>query len=596
MDAGKFSMQAMAKALEQELACALSSRLVGVLRQVFDGYAGQFRSSRNPQHRVPFIVHPVGVAKLAIKHYSIARNLPDDLETVACVALAHDLLEDTRMSSSRLEEEDGSKVREYVEALTKPPAEVAGRTVEERNQELLRKILRAGPTAVFVKICDSMHNLGSPAFTPIALLAKTVEKAKSQYLPLLDNCPLGESFRALYLGAIDNAQKTLAEELKFVRAAPTVLTVADAIRECVAASAGKVLEVHDITTILKHIGGAESVGCWRLKSMVDGKFEPVAGMGPDVRTLHWPASDLVGSAQVLGGVAAQRLGASFCVKKPEVVISVPFRTDADASFVIALGFGSKFQPKWMDKDTASLLAQFLAHRLILSEADRRGRLATEAANLGLQLRTEVAARVGVQPSQLLELQRWRSRCEQAVVVVSHAVRLIIMSGSHSIPLAREINVESRVKTIDSIMLKMLNTHTEWPNYESLEDIAGVRVICPTQVGVSQLERALLSPSTGLLLHPSIPQPRRDYVADPTSEGYRALHLILAVETRFGEVGQLTVPCELQLRTMFQDTWAKISHALAYQGGPALKRQAEQLRNLSNVLRSYEQNSGGPEDL
>lgn len=583
-------MQAMEKALEEGLATGLPARLKSILREAYEGHAGQFRTSRSPQHRVPFIAHPVGVAKLAITHYPIAKNhLADDLETVACVALSHDLLEDTRVPSSRLEEEAGSKVREYVEALTKSPAGIAGRTGEERNQELLRKILRAGPTAVFVKICDSMHNLSRPALTPTDLLAKTVEKARSQYLPLLDRCPLGKSFREVYLATIEYAEKALAEELKFIRAAPAVLTLEDAIRECVAASAGKLLELHDITAILKRIGATESVGCWQLKSVVDGIFEPVAGMGPEVRTLHWPAGELTESAQFFKGVA-QRFGAAFCVEKPDTVITVPFRTDADTSFIIAMGLGSETRQTWVNKETTSLLVQFLAHRLILSETDRRGRLATEAANLGLQLRTEVAARVGVQPSQLPELQRWRLRCEQAVAVVNHAVNMILMSGSCSIPLGREIKIESRVKTVDSILMKLLKTHTAWPNYESIEDIAGVRVICPTQAGVGQLEQALLSSTTGLILHRSILKPRRDYVANPTSEGYRALHLILEVKTRFGDEASYTVPCELQLRTMFQDTWAKLSHALAYQAGTEAKWHAEQLRKLSGILKSYEENS------
>lgn len=590
MDAGKFSLQAMAKTLEQGLAGELPARLRAVLRESYEGHAGQFRMSRNPRHRLPFIVHPVGVAKLAIQNYSIAKNLSDDLETVICVALAHDLLEDTRVTSSRIEEKAGPKVREYVEALTKPPAGIAGRTGEERNHKLLQKILRAGPTTVFIKICDSMHNLGGPAFTPTELLAKTIEKAKSQYLPLLTHCPLGQLFCEVYVATIKNAEKALEEELKFLRAAPAVLTLDDAIRECVAVSVGKVLELHDITATLKRISAVESVGCWRLKSEVDGVFEPVAGLDPEVRTLHWPARELTESAQVLKGAAAHRIGASFCVRKPDMVITTAFRLDADTSFVIALGLGSEIQQTWLSKDTASILVQFLAHRLILSEADRRGRLATEAANLGLQLRTEVAARLGVQPSQLPELQRWRARCEQTLAIVSHAVNLMLMSDGCSIPLGREIKIESRVKTVDSIMLKMLNTHVAWPNYESIEDIAGVRVICPTQAAVAHLERALLSPVTGIRLHPSIPEPRRDYVANPTGSGYRALHLILQVETHFGEEGVRAVPCELQLRTMFQDTWAKLSHALAYHVGSEAKSHVEQLKKLSSTLKLYEESA------
>jgi len=588
MNAGKFSLQAMIKTLEQEFAGELPVKLSSVLREAYEGHAGQFRTSRNPKHRVPFIVHPVGVAKLAIQYYPIAENLTDDLETVACVALAHDLLEDTRVTSSHIEDEAGPKVRGYVEALTKLPAGIAGRSGQERNRELLQNILRAGPTAVFVKICDSIHNLGSPSFTPTELLAKTIEKAKKQYLSLLDSCPLGIQLRQIYLATIENAERCYREESKFVHTDPLFRTLDDAIRECVAASAGKVLELHDITTILKRISGIENVGCWQLKSAKDGLFEPVTGLGPEVRTLRWPAGELIETPQILKGTSAQRIGGYFCVKKPDAVITVAFRIDSETTFVIALALESAIERMWLNTDTASLLVQFLTHRLILSEADRRGRLAIEAANLGLQLRTEVAACLGVQPSQLSELQQWRSQCEQAMAIVSHTLTLILMERSYLFPLAKEIRIESRVKSVDSIMLKMLTTHSAWPNYKSIEDIAGVRVVCPTQAAILQIEQALLSATTGIRLHPSISDSRRDYVANPTSNGYRALHLILEVETQIGKQRSCKVPCEVQLRTMFQDTWAKLSHAIAYHAGSEANWHVEQLKKLSTTLKSFEE--------
>src|ERR1035438_5984465 len=162
-----------------------------------------------------------------------------------------------------------------------------------------------------------MHNLGSPAFTPTDLLAKMIAKAKNQYLPLLEQCSLGEPFRDVYLAAIESAEKALAEELKFARPAPAVSTIEAAICECVTASAGKVLELHDITAILKRICATECLGCWRLKNAMGRIFEPVAGMGPEVRPLRWPAGDLTESAQVFKGAAAQRLGTAFCVKMPD---------------------------------------------------------------------------------------------------------------------------------------------------------------------------------------------------------------------------------------------------------------------------------------
>lgn len=592
MDAGKFSLLAMTRALEHGLNSELSERIKIVLKEAYDGHMGQFRMSRNQRNRVPFIVHPVGVAKIAIQHYAVVNNLSDNLETVVCVALAHDLLEDTRVSSSRIEDLAGKKVRYYVEALTKSPSEITGRTGEDRNQELLQKILSAGPTTVFLKICDSIHNLSYPAITPINLLEKAIKKAKNQYLSLLEHCPLGEALRRSYAATIENAEKSLEEEMKYARTLQRFTTLEDAVRECVEISDGKVLEMHDITATIKHICGVQSVGCWRLKSESVGLFEPVAGLDTEVRNLHWPAGELMSSAKVFSGELAHRIGASFCRNKPSNVITIGFRLDTETVFVFAIGMDDGIKETWLNKDTATMLVQLLAHRLILSEADRRGRLAIEAARLGLQLRTEVAMRLGIQDYQLSELQRWRLRCEQAVASVSNAVNLALMSDACFIPIAREIRIESRVKTVDSIMNKMLATHVEWPNYEIVEDIAGVRVICPTQKDVVQLERALLSPVANIQMHPSIAKPRRDYAANPTNSGYRSLHLILQVETHSSEEGVRAVPCELQIRTMFQDTWAKLSHALAYHGGSEAKGHVEQLKKLSGILKAYEESSDG----
>ena len=76
--------------------------------------------------------------------------------------------------------------------------------------------------------------------------------------------------------------------------------------------------------------------------------------------------------------------------------------------------------------------------------------------------------------------------------------------------------------------------------------------------------------------PALKQPRRDYVFEPTPTGYRAIHLILEVDTYLPGEGVRAVPCEVQLRTTFQDLWAEISHATVYQASHTDRRKSRVL--------------------
>ncbi len=66
MDEGRFSHEELRKAIENESGHPLSSTVKAALRLAFDGHRGQLRNSRQPNKPIPFIVHPVGTARLAI--------------------------------------------------------------------------------------------------------------------------------------------------------------------------------------------------------------------------------------------------------------------------------------------------------------------------------------------------------------------------------------------------------------------------------------------------------------------------------------------------------------------------------------------------
>lgn len=91
------------------------------------------------------------------------------------------------------------------------------------------------------------------------------------------------------------------------------------------------------------------------------------------------------------------------------------------------------------------------------------------------------------------------------------------------------------------------------NLSRMGDIGGVRAVLPDQGAAYRVARHLRKNWAIDKLH--------DYVAEPKSDGYRALHLINRSHGRLIEV---------QLRTTLQDNWANLAEILSRLGAPDLK--------------------------
>jgi putative GTP pyrophosphokinase len=204
----------------------------------------------------------------------------------------------------------------------------------------------------------------------------------------------------------------------------------------------------------------------------------------------------------------------------------------------------------------------------------------------------LAAGMGMTPVELTDLQLWQTRCKQAILTVEHLIKGFLAGDAVRSPLSELIRVESRIKTIDSILnkFKISGSNRKWPDFKSLEDIAGVRVVCPTLVELRAIEHFLIENKTAhsqVKLHSKISDNRRDYLETPLSNGYKALHLIFEVEISTAD-GPIAVPCEVQLRTMFMDLWAAISHLTLYQADHNMRRRkGEILKELGTALEQAE---------
>lgn len=120
-------------------------------------------------------------------------------------------------------------------------------------------------------------------------------------------------------------------------------------------------------------------------------------------------------------------------------------------------------------------------------------------------------------------------------------------------------IKSRLKNPLSIVRKL--RRYQFPvSVESIEanlnDIAGVRVICSFKDDVYALARALSDQDDIEILRV------KDYIANPKPNGYRSLHLIVAVPI-FLKDEKKVMRAEIQFRTIAMDAWASLEHQLRY---------------------------------
>ena len=135
--------------------------------------------------------------------------------------------------------------------------------------------------------------------------------------------------------------------------------------------------------------------------------------------------------------------------------------------------------------------------------------------------------------------------------------------SEELSIDNEVNpieeIKSRLKSPESIVEKAARRGINL-TVEDIEkfmtDIAGVRVICSYESDVSMLADALLRQSDVGLVE------KKDYIANPKPNGYRSLHLIIAIPIFLHDRTKI-MKVEVQLRTLSMNVWATLEHKLAY---------------------------------
>ena len=121
------------------------------------------------------------------------------------------------------------------------------------------------------------------------------------------------------------------------------------------------------------------------------------------------------------------------------------------------------------------------------------------------------------------------------------------------------SMKSRLKKIQSISEKLERKQlpkTLEAIEEHLKDVAGIRIVCAFEEDVYELADALLKQDDITMIE------KKDYIKCPKDNGYRSLHLIVAVPI-FLETEKKIMKVEIQLRTIAMDCWASLEHQLRY---------------------------------
>lgn len=148
------------------------------------------------------------------------------------------------------------------------------------------------------------------------------------------------------------------------------------------------------------------------------------------------------------------------------------------------------------------------------------------------------------------------------------------------------HILGRVKEISSIEEKVYRKNISlYEIFNKLNDIAGLRIVCEYLSDVYEL-------SDFLTKHPIFKlSSLEDKIVNPTSEGYRGIHLIVMTNVYYkGQIFE-DIKVEIQILTSYQNTWATKTHALTYKMEKSIPQPLlKQMKILGDLLYKADKSS------
>lgn len=142
------------------------------------------------------------------------------------------------------------------------------------------------------------------------------------------------------------------------------------------------------------------------------------------------------------------------------------------------------------------------------------------------------------------------------------------------------HIDTRLKSPQSIMNKMKKREiafTYKDMIENINDIAGIRVVCPLKKDIfSTKEMIQKLPGINILKE-------KDYVTHPKKSGYSSYHLIVEVPVTLSRQN-IYVKVEIQIRTIAMDFWATLEHKVKYKPEEEIsKQESKEWVNCAKII-------------
>ena len=120
------------------------------------------------------------------------------------------------------------------------------------------------------------------------------------------------------------------------------------------------------------------------------------------------------------------------------------------------------------------------------------------------------------------------------------------------------HVKSRLKTPESIVkkLKRNGVEVDVDGLETINDIAGVRIICSFSSDIYQIADMIARQSDITVLYV------KDYTKKPKDNGYKSYHMVVTIPVYLAD-GPVETKVEVQIRTIAMDFWASLEHKMHY---------------------------------
>ena len=141
-------------------------------------------------------------------------------------------------------------------------------------------------------------------------------------------------------------------------------------------------------------------------------------------------------------------------------------------------------------------------------------------------------------------------------------------------------IETRIKEPESIINKMNDKKcdiTYKDMVEKINDVAGVRIICPIKKDIFTIKE-LINKIPGINVIKE-----KDYVTHPKKSGYSSYHLIVEVPVTLSK-STMYVKVEVQIRTIAMDFWSNLEHKMKYKSKKNIdKKTSKEWINYAKII-------------